>query len=373
MAKNQFFDANGNPVPEEDVAAHPERFKITRYGDMPKAAPKVNATFKEPAKEPVVLPWLLAGGAGLAGYQIAQTIMDSIDEDGKKDKPMWRRLLSTLVPLGVAGASAYGGYRMGMPVKKAQSKEDRLASQEPIPVWNKATEDAEFGTPEDPVTPWGRYLKATGLGVGALGSGMYTKHQFGKYMDAPKHIGATSGEVSVASDRLKALRRQLADTEKFNAAAERANPQVAIDAQTHLNDINLRLQALGVGDPKRIPLQKEYEKWNKMFRENSIMKKDTRSILDEIAQNEKTLTASFPNPERSWRRFSGRPAKTLLGGLGTLGLGVGAASSVKDLWDFFSRRSNYHGLDRSELEQKTQSEVPVYSPEQFQQAGQGGN
>lgn len=321
--KSEWIDANGNRVPDDVVAAHPEMFRKTRYHNMPKTAPKVNAVFKDPDKDSAedsakVLPLLLAGGAGLAGYHVAQTIIDSIDDDGKKDKPMWRRVLSTLIPLGVAGASAYGGYRIGMPVKKAQSREDRLASQNPIPIWNKEVEDSEFGTPENPVTPYGRYLEMLGLLGGTGAGGLYTKHQVSKYLEALKFIGATSGEIAVATDKLKDLRKRLRAVEDYNSNIEKVSPQAAVDAQTHMTDINLRLKALSLDDPRRIKLKKEYDNWLKTFRENSVVKKDTSSILNEIAENEKIISSSRPNPELSWKRFSGRRRRLFLAGLGHL-------------------------------------------------------
>lgn len=57
-----------------------------------------------------ILPWLMAGGLGLIGHSVAAPFFDD-DEDKKQS--VWRKLLGTLIPLGVGGLGAYGGYALG--------------------------------------------------------------------------------------------------------------------------------------------------------------------------------------------------------------------------------------------------------------------
>lgn len=57
-----------------------------------------------------ILPWLMAGGLGLIGHSVAAPFFD---DDENKKQSVWRKLLGTLIPLGVGGLGAYGGYALG--------------------------------------------------------------------------------------------------------------------------------------------------------------------------------------------------------------------------------------------------------------------
>lgn len=68
--------------------------------------------------------WLSAGGLGIGSYMLSSYLFDELTE-GKKGA--WKNLLSVLVPLGVGGLGAWGGYELANSLqKKAQSTEAQL-------------------------------------------------------------------------------------------------------------------------------------------------------------------------------------------------------------------------------------------------------
>lgn len=67
------------------------------------------------------LDWMqlaLAGGGALLGHSIGSSLFDDSEEE-KKKRSIWSRLLATLIPLGVGGLGAYGGYVLGNSMKKS--------------------------------------------------------------------------------------------------------------------------------------------------------------------------------------------------------------------------------------------------------------
>ena len=58
-------------------------------------------------------PWMFGTGSGLLGYSIAKAFQPRLDEEEKKKQSAISKIMSTLIPLGVGGASALAGYYGG--------------------------------------------------------------------------------------------------------------------------------------------------------------------------------------------------------------------------------------------------------------------
>lgn len=63
-----------------------------------------------------IIPLLTGGGAALLGHSLASGMFE--DED--RDSPLWRKVLSKLIPIGIGAAGAYGGYHLGKMLKTSQ-------------------------------------------------------------------------------------------------------------------------------------------------------------------------------------------------------------------------------------------------------------
>lgn len=66
-----------------------------------------------------LLPWLIAGGAGLAAHTAASSMMEGDEKENKK-KSAWQKALAALIPVGVGAAAGYGGYSLGKMLKQSQ-------------------------------------------------------------------------------------------------------------------------------------------------------------------------------------------------------------------------------------------------------------
>lgn len=88
--------------------------------------------------------WAGAIGGGALGYALGSRMVDE-DEEDKKKRSAWEKLLSVLIPVGISGLGAYGGYRLAKNAgisKKAQTNEVigiRQPGQYSIPVMPKPT------------------------------------------------------------------------------------------------------------------------------------------------------------------------------------------------------------------------------------------
>lgn len=151
-----------------------------------------------------LLPWLIAGGAGLAAHTAASSMMEGDEKENKK-KSAWQKALAALIPVGVGAAAGYGGYSLGKMLKQSQDNSD-----------NSVVYMGEEAQKQYEGQPWVRIGLGTGglLGTakasGKAMSELVSAREMPKMVDPPLSTRIQGSiEAQEAAEALKARRKSL--------------------------------------------------------------------------------------------------------------------------------------------------------------------
>lgn len=269
--------------------------------------------------------WLLAGGAGLLGHQLASEIMDDTIDEEKRKKSVWLRLLAKLAPLGVGGLGAVGAYhlakQMGKNAQAGTNAAPAKVKQLKFPVEKRKTVDIN-DTRYDGLPTW-RTL--TGIGLGGLSAytGKDAWKSIWENINVPKTVAPEAAVVADANATIEALEKRIAAANKQNALAAANNSSVAAEAQARMQHDFLNMDALPVGGKAKGNAVKHLAALEKIRAANSVPRsaEDIQALEKLIAAERARMTTPVPNAAaKGFRRWL-RPIAS-----GGTALGAGAAS-----------------------------------------------
>ena len=201
-----------------------------------------------------LLPWLIAGGAGLAAHTAASSMMEGDEKENKK-KSAWQKALSALIPVGVGAAAGYGGYSLGKMLKQSQDNSD-----------NSVVYMGEEAQKQYEGHPWVRIGLGAGTGAGTYGAYRMAKSDLGNAKKMPKMVDPPpltraegSFELQEATEALKAKRKAIDEYVK-------KHPEESRNALVDTNLERRRAEALKktygqVPNAERIAALKRAKRW----------------------------------------------------------------------------------------------------------------
>lgn len=203
-----------------------------------------------------LLPWLIAGGAGLAAHTAASSMMEGDEKENKK-KSAWQKALAALIPVGVGAAAGYGGYSLGKMLKQSQDNSDNSIVYE----GGEAQQQYEGH-------PWGRYGLLAGTGLGTYGAYRMAKSELGNAKKMPKMVDPDpltraegSFELQEATEALKS-KRKANDKYVKEHPVESRNALVDTKAERRWKDA-LKKTYGQVPNAERIAAMKRFKRWGK--------------------------------------------------------------------------------------------------------------
>lgn len=286
-----------------------------------------------------ILPWLMAGGAGLIGHAVASSLMDG---ERKRKKTAWEKFIDVFVPLGVAGVGGYGGYLLG---KNLGSEKVAQAKLKPAIDMN-----AEREKHEGPYAnaAWGALTGVLPLGV----TGVWAGKGWLDYAKMPKDVGLPPEGIAEYGRLIDSETRRMEAKERANLDIERRNNETAgarSRAAADVADVDVQLKTLKnqiamSRNPKMIR-ELRAQQADLMNRRSRLLDAsaelkpfDTTQHKERIKELVKEQYAKTPNKDRVWkfRGTMGRTASTIPFAISTLWNG----------WKTWNRRNNVGDPDK---------------------------
>lgn len=258
--------------------------------DMGRKAEEANAakTINE------IMPWLMAGGAGLIGHTVASSLMDG---ERKRKKTAWEKLVDVLVPMGVAGVGGYGGYLLG---KSLGSEKAAQAKLKPAIDMNAEREKHE--------SPWANAIWGASTGaIPLFGTGAWAGKGWLDWAKMPKEIGPTPEQIKDYGRQIDSEMRRIEAKEKANLDIERRNSETKGSrsrAAADVADIDTQLKSI----KNQISLSRNPKVIRELRGQQSNLMGRRAKILD--ASVELTPFDTSPHYERIKELVKERGAKT---------------------------------------------------------------
>lgn len=191
------------------------------------------------------MPLVTGAGGMLLAHSLGSALMGRKSEEEERRQSIWERLLSAIIPIGLAAGGGYGGYQLGKLIKKSA---DGTTSQSQPPPFTAADllaeakykrSIAESARDQSDSNAWKFYVPSA---IGAAGAaGMIGAYGKGLFYDVPKYNKLNSVHQANLQASNNAIGESVEAAEKANEAMNKRR-QAEAKAKAHPKSVKAQTE-----------------------------------------------------------------------------------------------------------------------------------